>query len=237
MPLNIRQPGTQPALKLEPRVDFTGGLNVTEDRFTLAPNESPAMRNVDIQRRGGIQSRKVVAQFGGAGTWSTADVTRVFARQDAVGGSPQVIVATIGAAYYGTGGAWSTMVASTFTDHCQLNGVSYLANLGALSYKWDSSTATAMTDPAASAWQNDYSTPSGAHMPRANLCAAHNGYVWVAATTEGGTSYPSRVRVSHPNDGGSWAENDYVDVNLGDGEAIQRITRWMMSARRESSWM
>lgn len=78
------------------------------------------------------------------------------------------------------------------------------------------SSITAMTDPATTAWQDDYDTPSGAHMPMSRYIATHNTQMWVAYTTEDSTTYPSRVRWSHPNDPGSWRENDYIDINPGD---------------------
>lgn len=244
MNLPIRRPGSPPPMRLDARVDFTGGLNLTLDRFTLADNESPDMVNVDVQRRGGIQSRKVVAQWGNDQAWSGADITRLFNHVDAVGGAPQLLVATAGASWYGTGGAWSTLVASgTITDHCQLNNVSYLANNSGVGSTWDGSTHTALTDVSPSggptAFQDDYAAPSGSHFPRAKLCAQHLGYVWAADILEDTTRYASRVRVSHPNDGGSWAENDYVDVGLGDGEAIQRLVPFrdhLLVIKETSTW-
>jgi hypothetical protein len=39
-------------------VDFTGGLNLRADAFQLAPNESPAMLNVEVDPRGGFHARR-----------------------------------------------------------------------------------------------------------------------------------------------------------------------------------
>ena len=53
MAIDVRRGGARPPqLRLDPQVDFTGGLNAIEDRFQLAPNESPDCLNVDIHRRG-----------------------------------------------------------------------------------------------------------------------------------------------------------------------------------------
>jgi hypothetical protein len=49
---------------------------------------------------------------------------------------------------------------------------------------------------------------------------AHVGHLWAGYTREDGTDHPNRVRFSHPNDGGSWAEDDWIDINPGDGDAI-----------------
>lgn len=238
MNLPLRRPGKQPALRLAAAVDFTGGLNLAEDRFTLGENESPAMSNVDVQRRGGIQSRKTVQPWGDPEVWGLG-VSRIFNHTDAVGGSPQLLVCNVGVAHFGTGGAWTPLsIFLSHTDHCQLNDVSYLVSNLALTYVWDGATLTAMTD-SHGAYQNDYSVPSGSHAPKANVCAQHLGYVWMADIDEGGTRHPSRVRVSHPNDGGSWAEDDWVDIAVGDGEAIQRLIPFrdhLLVIKETSTW-
>ena len=46
--------------KLEMLQDFSGGLNLWSDQFNLAPTESPAMLNVDVDPRGGIKMRNGV---------------------------------------------------------------------------------------------------------------------------------------------------------------------------------
>ena len=43
--------------QLEMLQDFSGGLNLRSDQFNLAPSESPAMLNVDVDPRGGVKMR------------------------------------------------------------------------------------------------------------------------------------------------------------------------------------
>jgi len=45
-------------MRLEHQRDFTGGLNLKADPFTLAPNETFDLQNVDIDRRGGFGLRR-----------------------------------------------------------------------------------------------------------------------------------------------------------------------------------
>ena len=51
--------------KLEMLQDFSGGLNLRSDQFNLAPTESPAMLNVDVDPRGGIKMRLGVVKRNG----------------------------------------------------------------------------------------------------------------------------------------------------------------------------
>lgn len=245
MTIPVRRAGSAPALRLVEKLDFTGGLNKTEDRFNLADNETPDVLNVDVQRRGGFQLRGGVQPFGAdpatAGSWEAAAIvpTRIFVRQDAAAGSPQVLVHGPAGGWWGTGGAWTAFAGSTtFTDHAQLNGISFLCSSVSATQTWDGSTLTSMT-LSTSAWQNDYSAPSGAHAPLGAVAAAHSGYMWLGDTTESGTRHESRIRFSHPGDPGSWAEDDYIEIGLGDGDAIQRIVSFrdhLLVIKNTSVW-
>ena len=51
------------AYRYEEKSDFTGGLNLRADQFNLAPNESPAMLNVEVDPRGGVRRRDAVTKI------------------------------------------------------------------------------------------------------------------------------------------------------------------------------
>lgn len=50
-------------IELEPQRDFTGGLNLVDDTYNLAKNESFDLQNVDIDRRGGFGVRRGGQRF------------------------------------------------------------------------------------------------------------------------------------------------------------------------------
>ena len=97
----------------------------------------------------------------------------------------------------------------------------YIAT-GSTSYKWNGSTATSLTPSETGQWQNDYSAPTGTHMPKSRHVSSHVDRLWCAYTTESGIDYPNRVRFSHPINRESWAEADYIDIVEG-GSGITAI--------------
>jgi hypothetical protein len=86
----------------------------------------------------------------------------------------------------------------------------------------DVSTPVALTAVGAGTWNDDYTTPVGGHMPQAELCESHAGYLFVANTEEDGVDHPNRIRWSHPTSQGDWAEFDYIDI-LSEGSAITAL--------------
>lgn len=212
--------------------DFTGGLNYRADAFQLADNESPDMQNVDVDPRGGFSSR------GGIVEYSTA----------AVGGaSPGSFVANslfpwdgaykhlmIGAnnnVYWTANGTVSSSISATNNPFgasfapWEINSDSYVyvsCGHGFDGVKWSGTAATTLTASGTGAWQDSYASPTGTHMPRANLVASHIDRMWVADTYEDSTTYPNRLRFSHPTFAESWRELDYIDV-LGGGNGITAL--------------
>ena len=100
----------RPGFKLEMLQDFSGGLNLRSDQFNLAPSESPAMLNVDVDPRGGIKMRLGVNVRNG--TALNQDVTGL-AQFTPDGGTSRVICS------HGT-----TVAESATGDFTALSGVS-----------------------------------------------------------------------------------------------------------------
>jgi len=195
--------------KLDMLQDFSGGLNLRSDQFNLAPSESPAMLNVDVDPRGGIKMRLGVSARNG--TALNQDVTGL-AQFTPDGGTARVIAA------YGT-----TVAESTTDNFTTLSGVSvtsgdrmygqttnskfYGVSGTSPSFVYDGTTASNLAS-------NVDGSPG--NYPLAKYTCHWNNHAWVAHTTESGTAHPSRVRWSKMDDPESWREFDYVDVNVGE---------------------
>lgn len=212
--------------------DFTGGLNYRADAFQLADNESPDMQNVDVDPRGGFSSRGGVVDYGtsavGGATAGAFTPRRLFAWD---GASKQLMIAANDKVFWTADGT----ISASISDSNNPFGASFSSwAVGANSYvyiacghsnsckRWNGSTTTTLTDSGTAAWQDSYASPTGTHMPRANLIATHLDRVWVADVKEGSTVYPNRIRFSHPGFAESWRELDYIDVTQG-GSGITAI--------------
>lgn len=210
--------------------DFTGGLNLRADPFQLASNESPDLLNVDIDPRGGFQMRGGMTKLNSSAIGGISNGSfspkRLFAWDAA---TPQVLLSANNAVYYATTTAFTSMSVTTtapfgasFAPWTSSNlSLVYIAT-GTTSYKWDGSTATALTASGTGQWQNTYSSPTGTHMPTSRFVSSHVDRLWCAYTTEDGVSYPNRVRFSHPINRESWADTDYIDIVDG-GSGITHI--------------
>ena len=209
--------------------NFTGGLNLRADAFELGDGESPSMLNVDIDPRGGFVARKGWTNWSSgkitAGTWNP----RTIFIHELSDGSERVYVANDGKLL-----ATATGVVPFTTQ--QAAGTDVVANAaphGADFAPWGDTlyvacgkanqgvrivgtTATRLTAGAAATWR-EIESPSGTVMPRADFVASHSGYLFVASTSEDSTSYPHRIRWSHPNNPEQWRSSDYIDIFEGGG--------------------
>lgn len=212
--------------------DFTGGLNYRADAFQLADNESPDMQNVDVDPRGGFSSRKALTDFstatiGGIGA-GAFEPNRLYAWD---GAYKHLMIAANDKVFWTETGSVSASIATTDNPYgagfapwaVGANSAVYIAcGHGNSAKKWDGSAATTLTNSGSGAWQDSYASPTGTHMPRANLIASHLDRIWVADVKEGTTVYPNRIRFSHPSFAESWRELDYIDINAG-GSGITAI--------------
>jgi hypothetical protein len=204
--------------------DYRGGLNLRREAFTLGPNESPDMLNVNVDPRGGVFSRGGILKYGAA---HTTDLTGVWT-WDTPSASSKVV------GYDGTnivlqgGGSWSTLGAFTGPTVRAVNFKDklYLQNGTTAPKAYDGSTLSTLTDPSSggTSWNANLDSPNNGDMPIGTCITAHMGCVFVANTLEGGTRYPNRVRWSHPGNPEDWVDYHYIDVDLGmDGDEITGI--------------
>ena len=210
--------------------DFTGGLNLRADPFQLGQSESPDLLNVDIDPRGGFQMRGGMTKLNSSAIGSIANGSfapkNLFAWNNA---TPQVLLSANNNVYYATSTVFTSMsitttapFGATFAPWSSSSSSFVYIATGTTSYKWSGSTATALTASGSGQWQNDYSSPTGTHMPKSRFVSSHVDRLWCAYTTEDSVDYPNRVRFSHPINRESWAETDYIDIVDG-GSGITQI--------------
>lgn len=210
--------------------NFTGGLNLRADVFNIGKNESPDMLNVDIDPRGGVAMRAGSEQI------TTRTLTGLtyqphrlhFWRRSSP--NQQLMFSFGNEVHYATetdftdlGITTSNVYGAEFAQWIGETDYLYIAaGQSTTSYRWNGSTATALSDPAPSGWADDLLSPSTGYMPKAEHIAEHLDRIWVAQTEENGTEYPDRVRWSHPLFPEAWRENDYIDV-VGGGSGIRAL--------------
>ena len=215
-------------VRIDDHADWSGGINLRADGFSLAPNESPDMLNVDVDGRGGFRLRNGVAPLNTTALGSAPNGLWVYE------GNPGSGIAHIMTAYgtklaYSTGGAAFTDVAAITqttglkTVAAVAQGKCYIQNGTDVPKRWDGTTGTAL----GVTFNDNLTAPNGGDMPIAKCIAYHLGHMWVANTTESATAYPSRVRFSHPTNVANtmgpedWRTDDYFDLDIGtDGDEI-----------------
>ena len=230
------RPGMYQRIRVFDVVDFTGGLNLVSDSFKLAPNESPDMCNVDVDRRGGFQVRRGVQPY-------TTDVllNSVSVASDpkslwsfTSSGTKYILAAVGGEVRYSTGGSWTQVLnsssvavgstteiprAATFKER------NYIVRGDANVHRFEG-TATAVT--MGTIFNDNHEAPtawtSAGNIPHAKLITSHAGYLWVANTFESGVQYKSRLRFSHYLQPENFASDDYIEVDTGkDGDEITAV--------------
>jgi hypothetical protein len=232
----FRNTGYAEPYRYDERADFTGGLNLRADQFNLAPSESPALLNVDVDPRGGVSRRNAIDALNG--TALADQIYGIYQHSDA---SVNQILASVkdsgnSKLYWNNGASGNfggTAVASaagtvvfagvqppasvTFNEYTYLSNGSLLSSEGTKSaVRWSgSNNATTLTP--------DIDASDG-HFPAARYLATWGQFVWVAYTTESGTAYKNRVRFSEVNDAENWTATDFIDIDIGeDGDFITAI--------------
>lgn len=224
-------------IKLFRTDDFTGGLNLRADPFQLGQNESPDLLNVDVDPRGGFAIRKGFerANASAIGSIAAASFTpeKLFHWK---GSSSQLLVAANSKVFYSTDTSTytDTTIATTHAEGCSFapwtsssTKFVYCAvgRSSAQMAKWSGAAKTMLTASATGQWQESLGTPTGTHMPKADLACTHVDRMWVASTNEDATDYVNRIRFSHPNFPESWRSADYIDIP-GGGSGITAIVPW-----------
>ena len=237
------------ANRLEPidLLDFTGGLNVRSDQFTLADNESPDMLNVDVDPRGGFYTRKgwrrwnddEIGSYAAGSPWHPMNG---FAHINA-DGSLTLFVVESDQIYAlpdrSTSGALAGVVAGA-----DPHGADFV------SWGKDVYIACGMVNPSVryeptgtivtltgTTW-SEVDAPTGNTMPRAEYAEAHAGYLFAACITEGVNTYFARVRWSHPNRPDAWRDTDYIDIDAEGGRitAIVSFLDHLLIFKSNSLW-
>jgi hypothetical protein len=221
-------------------LDFVGGLNLRADAFTLNDTESNDLLNVEIVGDGGFRNRQgwsaTFTAVANGHDWnprhaynfvrSNAPSTSVFTNANKVWWGRE----TIGSFQPLETAEDTAVVASAVSheaDFASWGDTLYIACGGVAenpSVKWDGEGyAVALTAPGidSNPWQDDYTNPTVGNFPNAEHLETHAGYMFAASIREGaggGTLYKNRIRWSHPNNPESWAEDDYIDLNVGGGK-------------------
>lgn len=215
--------------------DFTGGLNLRADAFTLAANESPSMLNVEVDPRGGFYSRMGWTKTNatdidtGVAAW---DPRRLIAHQLADDSVNMYLVNGADDIYFSDdlGATWPTSGGQTPTasphgiDMAAWGDIIYsVAGPTAAAAKYGSTGVKTLITQAEAATFSPVTAPTTA-FPRGSHLVTHLGYMFAAATEEDGVEYPTRLRWSHPNDPEAWASADVLDLNQGGGKITALVS-------------
>jgi hypothetical protein len=211
-------------------VDFTGGVNLRPEAFQLLENELPVLLNLEVDPRGGLNTRK-----GWKHSTPTPVTTETWNPHNAYTmrystGVPWTYVAS-GNKLFGRGsGSWTQiatncLAAPHMADFAAWGDTMYVARgkadtIG--SFRVNQAGPTALTPSGAANWANDYTNPGAATFPRSELVATHMGYMFTANVKEDSTEFPCRLRWSHPNNPLAWAKDDYIDILEG-GQSITAV--------------
>lgn len=232
--------------------DFTGGLNLDSNSFRVNPNQTGDLLNVDLNPKGGVSSRWGFARMHTSAINSfTAGNFYPDGLYNWAGASKRIMLAANEGVYYSTGSNFTSLSLTTNNEFGasfsnwdrEDDSVLYIARgAGYVTSKWDATTVTSLTASGGVAgvteWQNDLTSPTGTHAPKAEHIATHADRLWVAGTTEGSASYPNRVRFSHPLFPESWRQDDYIDI-VGGGSKITAIVPFgghLVVFKKNSMW-
>lgn len=233
--------------------DFTGGLNLRTDAFGLGENESPDMLNVDIDPRGGFVSRSGWTRWNTVPLWTAGLGTAKSVYSHGLSnGQARVWVALSGGTIINaqagvTASVGFQIAASAVAATASPHGADFAAwgddlyvacGTANQSVKVDSVlTGTRLTAAGAASW-SPYASPVSGVMPKCEVVAAHQGYLFVANTVEDAGTYPSRVRWSHPNAPTSWLAADYIDILDGGGPvtALVPMEDHLLIFKQTSVW-
>jgi len=232
--------------------DFTGGLNMYRNQFQLAGNESPDMLNVGLDPRAGFFVREGVTRMNGAdihGTDWNPRSARTLVLNDGLSASYIAANSTIYTS--GDGGAsWSDMgvvcsASPHLADFAAWADKAYIScgpdNQSACqagNWTAGSNEAVLLLNAEGLNFDNDYTIKSEGVMPQCEVTEPHSGYLFCGNTSELGVPYPNRLRWSHPLRPESYAENDYIDIDIGGGEitALMSFQDHLLIFKTDSMW-
>lgn len=219
-------------------LDFSGGLNLRDDVFGLADNESPELLNVEIDGRGGFRSRRPwqwvgVPSYTGT-QWEPRDlIERRRASGDVeywllnwgdigVGASDDInILRSTNSGYTWTEVmTWEVLKPTNERIRWDWTiwGDTLYVHTGYYNVKF---TAAAPNGAYFTSFAfSEIDSPSTNRMPPAEVAAVHMGYMFLARLPDSSASTTiaqTRLRWSHPNQPEAWRESDYIDIDDGGG--------------------
>lgn len=236
-------------------IDFTGGLSLGRTDFQVAENESTGMLNMDMDKRGGFSTRPGWTNWNETnivpdpvGTWrprnaeahlysngihgvfitnankiwgarSTAPITFVDLGAVATANPHLADMAGWGdTVYFGCGRA---------NPVWRLSAPPQVGNLGA-----------PLAKLATGNYNDNYAVANRGVAPACEHLEPHGGYMFAANIVENGTTYPSRIRWSHPDEPEDWATKDVIDIEQG-GSAITGLCSFrdhLLIFKTDSVW-
>lgn len=220
--------------------DFSGGLNLRDDAFQVAPNESADLLNVDISPAGGIMRRKTIRTYNGAALPTVPATLMDYPSRN------QVVVQLGNVIGWSAGGGAFTVLPGAAPLDCTVDGRMRSAAGGRLTgatrnieslyiargptctvVRWSGSgsAVTEMLD-ASAGFNEQIDVPAGGRFPQCRYLVGTGGFMFAGSTREAGVDYRSRLRWSHPGEHEDWRRLDYVDVDPNDGGEITAIVPW-----------
>jgi hypothetical protein len=235
--------------------DFTGALNVRENAFQLADNESPAMLNVHVDSRVGFATRASWSR------WNPQPIRddnsdwdpRNSAVHQYSDGSFSVYVVEDNIVYRSFNAG--NFVDTTIRGYCHPHqmdlalwgDVAYFAT-GALGStrgtpaKMNQAGITTLAAAGDGSWNDDYTTAVHGRGVVSETCETHANYLFHAAvyeTFDGVTkAYPNRIRWSHVGEPEDFAQADYLDIERGGSRitAIKSFTDHLLIFKDRGVW-
>lgn len=208
-------------IQLEHQRDFTGGLNIADDPYNLAPNESFDLKNVDINRRGGFSIRRGTKRFITTSTTLTNPVDTLYTYVDP-SGVRHLLACGNGQIKRWDGAAWvqiQPVVGAGTCRFAEMNGTLFILHpAAATAMEWSGSGVT--TAITAVGYNDNFAAPANNRFPRAKVAAVHNGVMIVGnliVDSLDAAAHPSRIRWSHPGKPKDWRTNDWIDIDPEDG--------------------
>ena len=213
----------RPRIELERADDFTGGLNVRDDPFSLAKGETFELQNVDVGRRGGFSLRRGLATFINTASGMSPSTRTTYTFVNAAGTRRIMGIGRDFRCIYWDGAAWQQIkaaTAGTFQDSkcVEMRNEVYIICALAVPHKWDG-VAAATTALAALGPSNDLAAPNEGNFPQCHTAAVFAEAMFAGNMVndfDGAVNRPSRVRWSHPGKPEDWRAVDWIDLDPDD---------------------
>lgn len=206
-------------MELEHQRDFTGGLNIADDPYNLAPTESFDLQNVDIDRRSGFSIRRGSRRWIATSTSPMGAPDTVYTYVDP-SGVRHLLAARGGEVRRWDGAAWvqiQVAIGSGTTQFVEMLGDLYIAHFSRNTRIWSGAGVSAALTLAG--YNDDLAAPANNRMVAGRCMAVHNGVMFAGNIydTLDAVVHPSRLRWSHPGKPRDWRTNDWIDIDPEDG--------------------